>query len=684
MKRSIFNRLKKFLLAGISVPIFFIISASAADIIKIMPLGDSITNGTQSTHFSGYRGPLWTKLSTDGGYNINFVGDLQTGSEYQVIDPTFIVDHEGHDFYTTVQIANDVDSYLTSNATDIILLHIGTNDVKDLTSSSDPVIDQTVAKVSDILDNIDTYSLDIKVIVARIINHSTSDPTSKRNTTTSFNSKLETMLQNRIASGDNIEIVDMENDAGIDYTETTGDMFDRLHPNDSGYDKMANLWYEKLKTIIPIHKWKLDETIAPYIDNFRDADGTCTTGCPTAITGIIDGAQTFTDAAIGGIDVTDVSTFNWAANESFTIEFWMKSNSRGATQPDNDQNNAILMGREDAAGNLLWFIGTDRNTGNTLFYSDGVMTTGTTDIADDSWHHVVCVRDTANNQNRIYIDGQLQSQSPVTNIDLNGGTNPVNIGHLAWDGGNINNSYEYNGLLDEVTVYGGALDANQVLRDFNIGIDTINPVITLTGANPQTITIGTNYTELGATAIDDVDGDISANIIIDASAVDTATLGQYTVTYNVTDSAGNAATEVTRTVNVVDGTVPIITLLGTTPIDIAQGSVYTDAGATALDDVDGDITANIVTVSNVDTATLGQYTVTYNVTDTEGNAATEVIRTVNVVDPTVPDDIIPNSSSGGGCTYNPNSKNFDMTFLLIISLGLFYPFRRKFIKQSAL
>jgi len=37
-------------------------------------------------------------------------------------------------------------------------------------------------------------------------------------------------------------------------------------------------------------------------------------------------------------------------------------------------------------------------------------------------------------------------------------------------------------------------------------------------------------------------------------------------------------------------------------------------------------------------------------------------------------------SSGGGCTYNPNSKNFDMTFLLMMALGLLYPFRRRFIK----
>jgi len=144
----------------------------------------------------------------------------------------------------------------------------------------------------------------------------------------------------------------------------------------------------------------------------------------------------------------------------------------------------------------------------------------------------------------------------------------------------------------------------------------------------------------------------------------------------------------TRIDPVLDVTAPIITLLGTTPVSVTQGDVYTDAGATASDDVDGDITANIVTNNPVDTATVGIYTVTYNVTDATGNAATEVTRSVIVtLAPPSADDVVPvnpiepaPSSSGGGCTYNPNSKSFDMTFLMMMALGLLYPFRRRFIK----
>ena len=67
-------------------------------------------------------------------------------------------------------------------------------------------------------------------------------------------------------------------------------------------------------------------------------------------------------------------------------------------------------------------------------------------------------------------------------------------------------------------------------------------------------------------------------------------VGSYTVTYNVSDTVGNAATQVTRTVNVVDTTVPVITLSGDATVTIWVGAVYIDAGATATDNYDGNIT----------------------------------------------------------------------------------------------
>jgi spore coat protein A len=74
----------------------------------------------------------------------------------------------------------------------------------------------------------------------------------------------------------------------------------------------------------------------------------------------------------------------------------------------------------------------------------------------------------------------------------------------------------------------------------------------------------------------------------------------------------------------VDGAAPVITILGNNPVTVPLNSVYTDAGATAMDNVDGDVTANIVTMNMVDTSVAGMYMVHYSVTDAAGNTAMEM------------------------------------------------------------
>jgi len=80
-----------------------------------------------------------------------------------------------------------------------------------------------------------------------------------------------------------------------------------------------------------------------------------------------------------------------------------------------------------------------------------------------------------------------------------------------------------------------------------------------------------------------------------------------------------------------DITKPVIRLTGAPTVEVAFGATYTDAGATASDNVDGDITANITMVNLVNTNTAGIYSVTYDVNDTVGNPAIQVIRTVTVL-----------------------------------------------------
>ena len=159
--------------------------------------------------------------------------------------------------------------------------------------------------------------------------------------------------------------------------------------------------------------------------------------------------------------------------------------------------------------------------------------------------------------------------------------------------------------------------------------DSTPPTIALIGSNPVSVEAGSSYTDAGATATDSYDGDLTASITT-TSDVDINTVGTYTVTYAVSDSSANSATA-SRTVNVVDTTAPVITITGANPVDVDLGTTYSDAGATATDSYDGDLTSSITVSSNVDTNTVGTYTVTYTVSDAAGNQATET-RTVNVVD----------------------------------------------------
>lgn len=135
-------------------------------------------------------------------------------------------------------------------------------------------------------------------------------------------------------------------------------------------------------------------------------------------------------------------------------------------------------------------------------------------------------------------------------------------------------------------------------------LDTTAPVIALVGDNPQEINNGDAYTELGATATDDVDGDISTNIVIDSSAVDTSVDGSYTVTYDVSDAAGNAAAQVTRTVNVstpgyCDSTPSSNDNIGITSVSF-NGTDFTSGGDITYED----FTATAVAAGQSTTASL--------------------------------------------------------------------------------
>ncbi len=211
---------------------------TAISSLRIMPLGDSITYGLFGT-YGGYRGYLFDRLNS-GGYDFYFVGSRSDNSP-GTIDPY----HEGHPGWRAEKIRDNVNQFLINNPAELVLLHIGTNDMSGIPdglseSAWKSQVQAQVAEVSQILDRIDDFSENTIVILALIISRTDED---QKTYTSYFNQRLKQMAEAR--TYDNVIIVDMETAAGLVYS-TAGDLGDYLHPNDGGYEKMADVWFSAI------------------------------------------------------------------------------------------------------------------------------------------------------------------------------------------------------------------------------------------------------------------------------------------------------------------------------------------------------------------------------------------------------------------------------------------------------
>lgn len=131
----------------------------------------------------------------------------------------------------------------------------------------------------------------------------------------------------------------------------------------------------------------------------------------------------------------------------------------------------------------------------------------------------------------------------------------------------------------------------------------------------------------------------------------------------------NAAADVTQSFDVLpaDLTAPIITLQGDATTTVKVGSVYEDAGATALDNVDGDLTYKLSATSTVNTAIPGTYSYSYNVSDAAGNAATTTSRTV-IVRPLGTDASLSALSLAAG-TFTPDFASSTYAYSIVLPYG---------------
>lgn len=174
--------------------------------------------------------------------------------------------------------------------------------------------------------------------------------------------------------------------------------------------------------------------------------------------------------------------------------------------------------------------------------------------------------------------------------------------------------------------------------------DTTPPVITLLGDNPLVLEQGSPYIEPGVACTDAPPLDAFDIPVVPPPGTDTPpVVGNYIVNYSCTDGSGNTAVA-SRQVIVVPAA-PVIRLVGDASIVIKTNMAYEELGMLVTDAQDGDITVPITSTGacgagmycSVDNSDVkrkpGTYVVTYNVTDSDGNVATQVTRTVVVETP---------------------------------------------------
>lgn len=218
--------------------------------------------------------------------------------------------------------------------------------------------------------------------------------------------------------------------------------------------------------------------------------------------------------------------------------------------------------------------------------------------------------------------------------------------------GNSANDIKITNLLDPEDEQDATTKSyvDQLVSDLQDQIDDQPPVISIFGEALISINQFSNFSDPGAVATDIQEGDISSSIIV-TGEVNTEEVGVYGIAYNVADSEGNNAFAVTRTVTILDATSSSITLIGDENLTVEGGSTYQDPGISAIDDVDGDISNNVVITCTVapensnsivtgliDTFVLGEYILVYTISDSAGNSSS-ISRTITVVDTTPPEII---------------------------------------------
>ena len=226
--------------------------------IKLMPLGDSITWGTNpdNSNSAGYRRSLYSQL-TNAGYNVDFVGSLNGG-----LPSDFDRDNEGHPgwvsglpaYDTSLVLSTKITGFLNSNPPDVVLLMIGTNDCTEQDNQWEKTASELATSIGKLLDSIYIFNPNIKIFLGTIIDR--ADNQYRHDKTVSTNSLLPGMINSLpTAQKEKITLIDTYsalgnyyyNHSNSNFTYQSGSSLHTAHPNTNGYQVLSNTWFNAIQ-----------------------------------------------------------------------------------------------------------------------------------------------------------------------------------------------------------------------------------------------------------------------------------------------------------------------------------------------------------------------------------------------------------------------------------------------------
>ena len=179
------------------------------------------------------------KLAVAASQKVTFTGSQTNGPASVTVNGTtvaFPANNEGHSGWTIDQIASLVPSPAMSTIPNIVLLMAGTNDV--YAASGQATMN---TRLGTLIYKVVAAAPNALLVVATLTPLSNTTWNATANT---YDGQIPAVVQARASQGKHVILVDMSK-------MPVANLSDGIHPNDTGYAYMANIWYAAIKNVLP-------------------------------------------------------------------------------------------------------------------------------------------------------------------------------------------------------------------------------------------------------------------------------------------------------------------------------------------------------------------------------------------------------------------------------------------------